>query len=190
MDFRSSLQVASSHRTLGNSAATAAALLAVTFGVAYGGGMPEVPPDLEEVRANVEKYKDPIVAVRDGYQSTIACVSSAKGAMGVHLVNGQLVGQEPDPMRPSVLVYEPVDGKLELVGVEWLSPAESESEKPNLFGQDFHGPMEGHEPLMPKDFAHFDLHVWLFKENPNGTFASWNPNVTCDGEPEYTIVME
>jgi hypothetical protein len=26
--------------------------------------------------------------------------------------------------------------------------------------------MEGHEPLMPRELHHYDLHVWLFKENP------------------------
>jgi hypothetical protein len=23
------------------------------------------------------------------------------------------------------------------------------------------------------------LHVWLWKHNPSGMFADWNPNVTC-----------
>jgi len=22
--------------------------------------------------------------------------------------------------------------------------------------------------------------VWAWKDNPNGTFANWNPNVSCD----------
>jgi hypothetical protein len=25
------------------------------------------------------------------------------------------------------------------------------------------------------------LHVWAWKDNPNGTFTNWNPNVSCDG---------
>jgi hypothetical protein len=28
--------------------------------------------------------------------------------------------------------------------------------------------------------AFFQLHVWAWKENPNGTFADWNPLVACD----------
>ena len=26
---------------------------------------------------------------------------------------------------------------------------------------------------------HFDRHVWLFRENPNGVFAQFNPKVSC-----------
>jgi hypothetical protein len=26
---------------------------------------------------------------------------------------------------------------------------------------------------------HFDRHVWLYRENPNGVFAPFNPAVTC-----------
>jgi hypothetical protein len=27
--------------------------------------------------------------------------------------------------------------------------------------------------------VHYDLHAWLFKENPLGVFAPTNPNVSC-----------
>ena len=30
---------------------------------------------------------------------------------------------------------------------------------------------------------HYDLHVWLFRDNPNGTFAPFNPNVSCAAAP-------
>jgi hypothetical protein len=26
---------------------------------------------------------------------------------------------------------------------------------------------------------HFDRHVWIYRENPNGVFAPFNPAVTC-----------
>jgi hypothetical protein len=26
---------------------------------------------------------------------------------------------------------------------------------------------------------HYDLHVWLYKHNPAGMFAAWNPRVSC-----------
>jgi len=41
--------------------------------------------------------------------------------------------------------------------------------------------MEGHEPLMPKEVHHYDLHVWLWKENPTGLFSPTHPGVTCAG---------
>ena len=27
--------------------------------------------------------------------------------------------------------------------------------------------------------AYYSLHAWLYKSNPIGTFAPWNPNVSC-----------
>ncbi len=172
-------------------APVACAVLALSIGLANAAEMPALSPELEAVRASVEKYKDPILAVHDGYHSTVACIASSKGngAMGVHFINEKLIGQEPDPMRPVGLMYEPVGGKLELIGVEWLRPAPPESEKPQLFGRDFHGPMEGHEPLMPKEVRHYDLHVWIFKANPAGVFENWNADVACDAESGYRILM-
>jgi hypothetical protein len=26
---------------------------------------------------------------------------------------------------------------------------------------------------------HYDRHVWLYRDNPNGLFAQFNPNVSC-----------
>ena len=31
--------------------------------------------------------------------------------------------------------------------------------------------------------AFYALHVWAWKDNPNGTFTNWNPNVSCDAFP-------
>ena len=54
-------------------------------------------------------------------------------------------------------------------------------ERPKILGQPFQGPMEGHEPIIPKDFLHYDLHAWLFKDNPLGMFTATNPKVSCKG---------
>jgi hypothetical protein len=148
--------------------------------------------ELDALRQAMEKYKDYTVAVRDRYLSTVGCVhydgtkqeghvEYAKGAMGVHFANLTIQGPL-DPMKPNVLIYEPVGGKLELVAVEWLVPLTADTkERPTLFGQPFLGPMEGHEPLIPKGFVHYDLHAWLFKDNPLGMFNPVNPDVKCDG---------
>ncbi len=102
------------HRQLRYCAPVACAVLATSISLANAAEMPALSPELEAVRASVEKYKDPILAVHDGYHSTVACIASANGngAMGVHFINGQLIGQEPDPMRPAGLMYEPVGDKL------------------------------------------------------------------------------
>ena len=147
---------------------------------------------IDALRKSLEKYKDWKVAVRDLYLSTTGCVHYSgekiphhmeypKGAMGVHFVNLTVRGG-PDPMKPNVLIYEPVGKKLNLVAVEWLVPlTPNTKERPSILGQAFMGPMEGHEPLIPKEFVHYDLHAWLFKTNPLGMFAPTNPNVSCKG---------
>ena len=147
---------------------------------------------LDALRKSLEKYQDYTVAVRDLYLSTVGCVHYSgekmaghmdypKGAMGVHFVNLTVRGA-PDPMKPNVLIYEPVGKKLVLVAVEWLVPLTPDTkERPSLFGQPFQGPMEGHEPLIPAQFVHYDLHAWLFKNNPLGMFTPTNPDVSCKG---------
>jgi hypothetical protein len=153
---------------------------------------------IEALRKSLEKYQDYKVAVRDLYLSTVGCVHYSgekiphhmeypKGAMGVHFVNLTVQGP-PDPMKPNVLIYEPVGKELKLVAVEWLVPLTPDTrQRPQLFGQAFMGPMEGHEPLIPKEFVHYDLHAWLFKDNPLGMFSPTNPDVKCDGA-DYSLL--
>jgi hypothetical protein len=159
-------------------------------GAAAADNLPALPPELEEVRVALEKYRDPVAAVHDGYFSTLGCVHYADGAMGVHFLNLGLMGPVPDPMAPQILVYEPDDdGRLHLVAAEWFVPLATGVEgRPELFGQPFDGPMAGHVPLMPKELHHYDLHVWLFKENPEGLFHTTNPDVTCKGP--YALLEE
>lgn len=139
-----------------------------------------ISAELQNVKASLEKYQDPIAAVRDGYFSTLACLTFDDGAMGVHFINMGAVGPTIDPMKPAVLLYEPVGDKLKLAGAEWFVPlATGVKERPNLLGQAFDGPMDGHEPLMPAELKHYDLHVWLWKDNPDGLYAPANTAVKC-----------
>jgi hypothetical protein len=162
---------------------------------------PEVAPDLSRVRSALEKYKDPYVAIHDGYFSTLGCVEIDRaggpgqvpykpGGMGVHFLNVSLIGPVPDPAKPPVLIYEPDGDKLRLVAAEWFIPlATGVKERPTLWNKPFDGPMTGHPPLLPMELTHYDLHVWLYKPNPLGTFAPTNPDVKCTGHP-YRLVEE
>ncbi len=155
--------------------------------------------DLKRAREALDKYKDPVAAVHDGYFSTVGCVTYPKpgkagqvpyvaGGMGVHFFNVALLGAPLDPTKPQVLVYEPTaGGKLQLVAAEWFIPLSPEVKgRPELFGKPFDGPMEGHHPLMPHGLHHYDLHVWLWKDNPAGMFAATNPKIKCPKGP-YTF---
>jgi hypothetical protein len=150
-----------------------------------------LPPELAAVRSQLDKYRNPIVAVHDGYFSTVGCIEYPQGAtegsmkypaggMGVHFLNFQHMGPTLDPFKPQVLIYEPVGDSLRLVAAEWFMPAEvAGSSRPSVFGKSLEGPMEGHEPLMPPGFHHYDLHVWLWKDNPAGIFSPTNPALKC-----------
>ena len=79
-------------------------------------------PLAQEVRRATERYQDVKAATAAGYALFLGCVSSPQGgAMGIHYVNGDLVGDgKLDAARPEALMYEPKGGKLELVGVEYI----------------------------------------------------------------------
>jgi hypothetical protein len=165
-------------------------------------GAKKLSPELQRARDALDKYKDPVVAVHDGYWSTIGCVTYPKpggkgqvpykaGGMGVHFVNLGLIGKPLDPLKPQILIYEPVGGKLRLVAAEWFVPLSPDvKERPQLFGQPFDGPMAGHHPLQPKDLNHYDLHVWLWKDNPSGMFSPTNPKLQCPKGAAYTLAEE
>ncbi|HEY1270076.1 MAG TPA: hypothetical protein VGH16_22650 [Candidatus Binatia bacterium] len=176
---------------------------AAAFSAEAPKSLPKVPSELEKVRAALEKYQDPVRAIHDGYFSTLSCVAYSRaarggevpgyaqsGGMGIHFLNPAAIGPTPDPQRPQILLYEPNGDKLRLVGVEWFIPLSTGvKERPNLFGRPFDGPMDGHEPSMPKELRHYDLHVWLWKENPAGLFSPTNPNVKCHGHG-YALLEE
>ncbi len=123
------------------------------------------------------------------------------GAMGIHFFRPDLLGitAPPDPrvdgngthtdfLRPSILIYEPQsDGSLALVAVENLVfqaswHAAGHAERPS-----FHGIPYDHmfdDPATAVDEAHlfephYDRHVWVYRDNPSGVFAPFNPDVTC-----------
>ena len=158
-------------------------------------------PELQSVRKLLDKYNDPVVAVHDGFYSTLGCISYPNGggegsmkyppgAMGVHFLNMGNVGPVLDPAKPQVLIYEPAGDKLRLVAAEWFVPVEVAGGKtPSIFGQELGGPMEGHKPLMPDGLHHYDLHVWLWKTNPEGVYSPTNPAVKCP-KASYSFAEE
>jgi hypothetical protein len=119
-----------------------------------------------------------------GYAPAFGCVSGPDhGAMGIHYVNGTLVGDgNIDRENPEALIYEPQGNRRRLVGVEYIVDAATwlknhNNNPPTLDGQDFQfvaAPNRFHLP----DF--FELHVWAWRDNPQGSFVDWNNQVTCE----------
>lgn len=110
------------------------------------------------------------------YGQITGCVEHPTlGAQGIHYGNGSLIANsEVEADQPEVLMYEPrKNGKLRLVGVEYIVPfafVPAAAKPPELFGQPFHA---------NEELDLWALHVWIWRHNPSGQFADWNPKVTC-----------
>jgi hypothetical protein len=123
------------------------------------------------------------------------------GAMGIHYFRPDLLGITASPSRrvngtgthtdfrmPSILIYEPqADGSLALVAVENLVfkaawRAAGHPQPPTFHGVPYDSMVD--DPTTPVDEAHlfephFDRHVWIYRDNPNGVFTPFNPAVSC-----------
>jgi hypothetical protein len=80
---------------------------------------------IQEVREKTQQFIDVNNAGPAGYEPAFGCVSGPDhGAMGIHYVNGSLVGDgEIDVAYPEALIYEPIGNKRRLVGVEFIVDA-------------------------------------------------------------------
>ncbi|MGH8167652.1 MAG: hypothetical protein ACREQ1_10455, partial [Woeseiaceae bacterium] len=125
-----------------------------------------------------------------------------RGAMGIHYFRPDLLGISgpPDPrvvgtgihtdfLAPAILIYEPqADGTSELVALENLVFAAAWQAAGHVDPPSFHGVPYDHmadDPATALDEAHmfephYDRHVWLYRDNPNGMFVPFNPNVSCE----------
>ena len=141
-------------------------------------------------------------------EPTNSCETSAHmgqpaelGAMGIHFLRADLLGitAPPNPRvtgsgthtdfnRPAILIYEPqADGSMELVAVENLVfeaawRAAGNDAAPTLHGRSWDRMAD--DPATQTDEAHgfephFDQHLWIYRDNPNGVYAQYNPNVSC-----------
>jgi hypothetical protein len=138
---------------------------------------------LKIVRDSTERFQDVNVAIAEGYALQFGCVSgSDSGAMGLHYVNSALVNSGVlDATRPQIVIYEPTPGGgLRLTGADFLVIADAwnatHSGPPELMGQLFHLFDSPNRFGLP---AFYTLHVWAWKDNPNGAFVNWHPNVSC-----------
>jgi hypothetical protein len=139
---------------------------------------------LKIVRDSTARFQDVSAAAAEGYALQFGCVSGPdSGAMGLHFVNGGLVNSGIiDATHPQIVIYEPTaSGRLRLIGADFLVLADSWNAKhsgpPELMGQLFHLFDAPNRFGLP---AFYTLHVWAWKDNPNGAFVNWHPNVKCE----------
>ncbi|HEX6051584.1 MAG TPA: hypothetical protein VFZ21_20095 [Gemmatimonadaceae bacterium] len=122
------------------------------------------------------RYHDIDAAFADGFVLLHGCENrpgeGPVGAVYVHF--GRLMDGAIDPQAPDALIYEPTrNGRLRLVGVEFALPYSlwNQPQPPTFLGATFQ---------TEDEFGVFALHVWVWRNNPEGLFAESNPRVTCD----------
>lgn len=143
--------------------------------------------DVSAVRAATARFHTIDAAIAAGYgqlrdAAGIACIDNQPtGTMDVHYVKGSLVGDAAvNALTPEPLVYEPKNGKLKLVAVEYVvfqgGWDAANAAPPSLFGQTFTLIRAGNRYGLP---PFYELHAWLWNSNPSGMFKDWNPSVSC-----------
>jgi len=162
-------------------AVATAAAFALTAAPAHAAPDPDpsVWTTLSGTTQATAKYGYEGFAAAGGYARTDTCVADPTGgSMGYHYVNPANI-DSVDPQKPAALVYADgfkdeytgtsSGGARKLVAVEWVVKDTGQT-APTLFGQTF---QKGQLP------GYFTLHAWLYKPNPAGLFAAWNPEVVC-----------
>jgi hypothetical protein len=150
-------------------------------------------PELAQVRRATARFHDLDKALEAGYElgwvngSGVRIITGCvfhptAGAMGFHYFHpGLMADLAVDPQQPEALVYAPGNnGKLKLAAVEYVvrgpdsnPPGVPPGTIPTVFGMDMH------ILVPPPGPAFFLMHAWVWKPNPAGMFADWNPNVSC-----------
>jgi len=180
-------------------AATAALVLPLTAQAAsatattgYHPASPAVHdrPWVAIARHATRKFHSLATAEKAGYalfkdKNGIACIAMPPmGAMGVHYVNGSLVSTPAVLLRhPEALVYAPEHGHLRLAALEyvvlkstWDQAHGKNAPRPRLYGHRFNITPAPNRYGLP---TFYSLHAWIWKYNPAGMFAMWNPRVHC-----------
>ncbi len=143
---------------------------AISAAVTAGAAMNKELAALRRATASFHNF-DKAAAAGYGTQLTGCDEQLPDGAQGIHYGNVALIDGVVSLLEPEILQYEPqADGHLRLVGIEYIVPL-TEPEPPPLLGQDFHANTAA---------GVWALHVWAWRHNPSGMFASWNPKVSCE----------
>lgn len=145
--------------------------------------------ELDQVRRATAPFQFLDAAVKAGYElgyvngSGMRIISGCvahptAGAMGYHYFNKALIDDlVVDPLKPEGLVYvSGFDGRLQLAAVEYVVPGLASnppgvSKAPTVFGADM--------VILVPAVGFYTLHAWVWRYNPAGTLAHWNPDVVC-----------
>ena len=159
-------------------------VMAPTFGPTLSKATPITDEaQLSDLRRVTAKFHSIEAAKQDGYttQITPCWAHHSAGGMGYHFGNTNLFDANVALLHPETVIYEPqAGGHMKLVGMEYIVPKDAWK----AAGHDLNNPTDVPQLLGQKYTPHsflpiFKLHIWLWQNNPSGTFADWNPKVSC-----------
>ena len=166
--------------------------------------------ELEAIRTATARFQDLDVALKEGYirdpmnhcfTAPMEGFPKQLGSMGVDYFRPDLLGitvpappvngtgTHTDFARPGVLIYEPqADGRMALVAIENLVFADAwhaaNQAPPTFRGNEYYRMIDNSATSDVNEahmfMPHYELHMWLYRPNPNGLFAQFNTNVTCE----------
>jgi hypothetical protein len=138
---------------------------------------------LSTIRDATDQYHDVAAAVADGYVLGSPCEAMPGQGIGIHYRKGSLIDGVVDPAQPELLVYEPRDnGKLQLVAVAFVVRSaiwDATHNSPPMLGDQVFEDKRVPDWSSPP-FPNYELHVWVWKHNSNGMYATTNPSVSCE----------
>ena len=153
-------------------AALGIAATALVAGFAWAGtAQAHSDHTLDGVRKATAQFHSQAQAKAAGYVDPgLPCFDDGSKGMGFHLVNPGLINDNAhlDAKKPEALVYEMHQGGLKLVAVEYLVPMSDVSERPSFLGQ---------KMIANDALGLWTLHAWIWRDNPDGLFQSYNANV-------------
>lgn len=125
---------------------------------------------IERLEQKMRRFHNFQVASAQGWDTDL---SGYVPNMGHHFINGTLADDKFELLKPEALIYIPDgSGGWEFVGVEYLifGIGADEPAPEGFIGEEdvwFYNP----------HVSAWTLHAWIVRENPDGVFAAFNPNV-------------
>jgi hypothetical protein len=145
--------------------------------------------DLAQVRRVTARFHDLDAALEAGYELgwvngsgvriITGCIfNPTLGAMGYHYFHpGLMADNAVTALEPEALVYAPGEnGTRKLAAVEWVvrgpnTNPPGPSDPPSVLGMPMH--------ILNPVVGFWLMHAWVWKPNPAGMLADWNPEVSC-----------
>jgi hypothetical protein len=181
-------------RVLGSASVLAIALCTSPSLALAQESLPQLPQKLEVVRTSLAKYMDLAQSETDFYMA-MGCIyygdieggiphkfDPTKPGQMTQINYTNLIDDTLNPEKPEGLIYEQTaNGDYRLSAAVYMLQAGPDTKRPKLFGQEFEGPVVADKstPLQRINLTVYDLHVWFWRENPDGLFTRTNPDLPC-----------